>query len=149
MSTYTAEPAKDLFGHLEFYLVEKAPVQLPPGAKEWIVRYGPWITLALIILAIPAVLLALGLGAVMLPFGGARFAAGFSYLTVMLIVTLGMRAAALPGLFARRMSGWTMLFYAQIVSFVFSILSGSIVGGVVGLVLSMYVLFQVRPLYRP
>ena len=133
---------------LDTYFVQKAPVQLPAAAKEWIVTYGPWITLVLIVIAIPPVLLALGIGVLALPFGGAAYAAGFSYVTVVLLVTLGMRALALPGLFARRMSGWTLLFYAQIASFAFSILSGSVVGAVVGLALSLYVLFQVRPLYR-
>jgi len=45
------------------------------------------------------------------------------------------------------MSGWRLVFYAQIVSLVFSLLSGSIVGAVVGTLISMYVLFQVRSLY--
>ena len=97
--------------------------------------YGPWITLVLIAIAIPPLLLALGFG--------------LSYVTIVLLVTIGLRAIALPGLFARKLSGWTLLFYAQLASFAFSLLSGSIVGAALGLTLSLYVLFQVRPLYRP
>ncbi|HQU13748.1 MAG TPA: hypothetical protein PKV70_05825, partial [Thermodesulfobacteriota bacterium] len=40
--------------------------------------------------------------------------------------------AALPGLFARKMSGWRLLFYAQIVSLMFSLLSGNIIGAIIG-----------------
>ena len=54
----------------------------------------------------PPLLFALGIGALALPFGGAAYAAGFSYVTVVLLVTIGLRALALPGLFARRMSGF-------------------------------------------
>ena len=120
---------------LDLYLVQKAPFQIPADAKEWIVTYGPWITLVLIAIAIPPLLLALGFG--------------LSYVTIVLLVTIGLRAIALPGLFARKLSGWTLLFYAQLASFAFSLLSGSIVGAALGLTLSLYVLFQVRPLYRP
>jgi hypothetical protein len=133
---------------LDLYLVQKAPFQLPPDVREWIVTYGPWITLVLMVLAVPVLLLALGIGALGLPFGGVGFAAGFSWLTLMVIVTFGLRAMALPGLFARKISGWTLVFYAQLLSFAFSVLSGSIVFPAIGLLLSLYVLFQVRPLYH-
>jgi hypothetical protein len=148
MTADTNQAPKDLIGFLDFYLVQKAPFQIPNNAKEWIVQYGPWITLVLLILALPPLLLVLGIGAAFMPFGGVGYAAGFTYLTIVLIAQLGLMVAALPGLFARKMSGWRLLFYSQILSFVFSILSGSLVGGVFGLVISMYLLFQVRSLYK-
>jgi len=148
MTADTNQAPKDLIGFLDFYLVQKAPFQIPNNAKEWIVQYGPWITLVLLILALPPLLLVLGIGAAFMPFGGIGYAAGFTYLTIVLIAQLGLMVAALPGLFARKMSGWRLLFYSQILSFVFSLLSGSLVGGVFGLVISMYLLFQVRPLYK-
>ncbi len=148
MTADTNQAPKDLIGFLDFYLVQKAPFQIPANAKEWIVQYGPWITVVLLVLALPPLLFVLGIGAAFMPFGGIGYAAGFTYLTIVLLAQLGLMVAALPGLFARKMSGWQLLFYAQIVSFVFSILSGSVVGGVFGLVISMYLLFQVRPLYK-
>ena len=147
MTADTNQPPKDLIGFLDFYLVQKAPFQIPANAKEWIVQYGPWITVVLLVLALPPLLFVLGIGAAFMPYGGIGYAAGFTYLTIVLIAQLGLMVAALPGLFARKMSGWQLLFYAQIVSCVFSLLSGSVVGAVVGVVISMYVLFQVRPLY--
>ena len=139
---------KDLIGFLDFYLVRKAPFQLPDEAREWIVQYGPWITIVLLVLTLPALLFVLGIGAALVPFGGVGYATGFGYATLGLIAQIGLTLAALPGLFARRMSGWTLLFYARIVSLVFTLLAGSIVSGLVGGLISMYILFQVRPLYK-
>ena len=143
-----AEAPKDLIGFLDFYLVKKAPFQIPDGGREWIVKFGPWITVVLLILTLPSLLFALGLGAILIPFGGVGYATGFGFLTLVIIVEIGLMIAALPGLFARKMSGWTLLFYSQLVSIVYSLLSGSIVGGLVMGLISLYILFQVRPLYR-
>ena len=148
MTADTNQAPKDIIGFLDFYLVQKAPFQIPANAKEWIVQYGPWITVVLLVLALPPLLFVLGIGAAFMPFGGIGYAAGFTYLTIVLIAELGLMVAALPGLFARKMSGWQLLFYAQILSFVFSLLSGSLVGAVVGVVFSMCLLFRVRPLYK-
>ena len=139
---------KDLTGFLDYYLVGKAPVQLPTLAKEWIVQYGPWITVVLLMLSLPALLFVLGVGTALLPFGGVGYAPGYGYLTLGLIVQSGLTVAALPGLFARRMSGWTLLYYARLVSLVFTALAGSIVSALVGGLISMYILFQVRALYK-
>jgi hypothetical protein len=148
MTADTNQAPKDLIGFLDFYLVQKAPFQIPDNAKEWIVQYGPWITVVLLVLALPPLLIVLGLGAALMPFGGIGYATGFTYLTIVLLAQLGLMVAALPGLFARKMSGWQLLFYAQIASFVFSLLSGALVGAIVGALISMYLLFQVRSLYK-
>ena len=148
MTPDAGEAPKDLIGFLDFYLVKKAPFQLPIEAKEWIVKFGPWITIVLLVLALPPLLFVMGLGTMLMPFGGIGYATGFTYLTIGLVVQLGLTIAALPGLFARKMSGWTMLFYAQLVGLAFALLRGSIVGGLLGGLISLYVLFQVRPLYK-
>ena len=139
---------KDLIGFLDFYLVKKAPFQIPDGAREWIVKFGPWITVVLLILTLPLLLVALGIGAFVMPFGGVGYAAGFGFLTIVVIIELGLMIAALPGLFARKMSGWTLLFYSQLVSIVYNILSGNIVGGLIFGLIALYILFQVRTLYH-
>ncbi len=148
MTTPTTEAPKDLMGFLDFYLVKKAPFQIPDAGREWIVKFGPWITVVLLILTLPILLVALGIGAIFVPFGGVGYAGGFGILTLFVIVEIGLMIAALPGLFNRRMSGWRLLFYSQVVSIVYSLLSGSIVGGLLFGLISMYILFQVRGLYR-
>jgi hypothetical protein len=147
-TTTTAEPPKDLIGFLDFYLVKKAPFQIPDAGREWIVKFGPWITLVLLILTLPILLVALGIGAVYMPFGGVGYAAGFGVMTLVVLVELGLMIAALPGLFARKMSGWQLLFYSQLVSIIYNVLTGSIVGGLLFGLIALYILFQVRTLYR-
>jgi len=144
------QPPKDLIGFLDFYLVKKAPVQLPDAAKEWIVKFGPWITLLVILIVLPAVLLALGITATFMPFGGYGYYYGawFAYAWIFLLVTVGLEVLALPGLFARKMSGWRLLFYARLVAILYDVLTYNIVGGLIGGLISMYILFQIRPLYR-
>ena len=64
------------------------------------------------------------------------------------LVEIGLMIAALPGLFNRKMAGWRLLFYSQLVSIVYNLLSGSVIAGLVVGLISLYILFQVRPLYR-
>ena len=46
------------------------------------------------------------------------------------------------------MSAWRLIFYSQLIGIVFSLLSGSILGALVGGVIGLYILFQIRPLYE-
>lgn len=143
-----SKDVQGLIAALDTYLVRRAPVQIPDGGKELIVKFGPWITVVMLILTLPLLLVALGIGAVLSPFAGATAAAGFSITSIFVIVQIALMVMALPGLFARRMSGWTLLFYEQLVSFVHSLLMGSIVSGIIGVVIGMYILFQVREKYH-
>lgn len=139
---------KDLIGFLEFYLVKKAPFQLPDGVKEFLVQWGPWIAIVLMVLSLPVLLFLLGLGALLTPFGGVGYATGFGITALGVIAHFVLMAMALPGLFARKMSGWTLAFYAQLVNIVTSLLSGSFVAAIFGGLIGLYLLFQVRPLYK-
>jgi hypothetical protein len=142
------QPPKDLIGFLDYYLVKKAPFQIPDNAKEWLVQYGPWITMVLLVLTLPFLLFLLGLGTALMPFGGVGYATGFSYLAITVLIEIGLTAASLPGLFARKMSGWTMLFYARLVGFAATLLAGDLISALVGALISLYILFQVRALYK-
>jgi len=142
------QPPKDLIGFLHFYLVTKAPFQLPDAAKEAIVQYGPWVTIVLLVLTLPLLLALLGIGAIFSPFGGVSAAAGFGIVAIGTLVEVGLTIAALPGLFARKIGGWTLIFYARVVSFVTSILALSLASGIVFGLISFYILFQVRPSYK-
>ena len=148
MTADSNEAPKDLVGFLDFYLVKKAPFQIPDEAREWIVQWGPWITVVILVLSLPPLLFVLGIGTALIPFGGVGYAPGFTYLTIGLLAQIGLTVAALLGLFARKTAGWSLLFYAQLVSLVLSLLRGPIVGGIIGALISLYILFQVRPLYK-
>jgi hypothetical protein len=148
MTTTATEAPKDVIGFLDFYLVKKAPFQLPDAAKEFIVKFGPWITIVLLFLTLPLLLVALGIGAFFMPFGGVGYATGFGFLSLFVLAEIALMVAALPGLFARKMAGWRLLFYSQVISIVYSLLSGSVVGGLIFGLIGLYILFQVRPLYQ-
>lgn len=139
---------KDLIGFLDFYLVKKAPFQIPDNAKEWIVKYGPWITVVLLVLMLPAMLFVLGVGSALMPFGGYAYATGFGLAAIFLVINVGLMVAALPGLFARKMSGWNLMFYARLIGIVYSFLSYAFIGGIIGGIIGLYILFQIRPLYK-
>ncbi len=74
MADDTTQAPKDLIGFLDFYLVRKAPFQLPDNVREWIVKFGPWIALVLLVLSLPPLLFVLGIGTVLMPFGGYGYA---------------------------------------------------------------------------
>ena len=138
---------KDLIGFLDFYLVKKAPFQIPEGGREFIVKFGPWITLVLLIISLPALLFVLGVGTFFAPMAGVAAASSFGLSAIFLIVQLGLEVAALPGLFARKMSGWKLLFYSMLVGFVHSLVSYAIIAGIIGTLIGLYILFQVRTKY--
>lgn len=151
-----AAPTKDYKSYLtdlenvcEEYLVKKAPA-IPDNVREAIVKFGPWISLILLIMSAPVILGLLGLGALLTPFsylGG--MGAGFSYTAsiIFTIVVMVMQIIALPGLFKRKMSSWRMMFYAALVETVHNVIIFNLGGLIIGTLLSLYVLFQVRKLY--
>ena len=148
MNTPATRPPPDLIGFLDFYLVTRAPFQISDGGRQVIVRFGPWITVVLLILTLPLLLFALGLGTIYIPFGGIGYASRFGVLTIFVVVQVGLMIAALPGLFAKRMAGWRLLFYSQLIAIVYNTLSGNIVGGLLFGLIALYILFQIRTLYH-
>ena len=146
----STQPPRDLIGFLDYYLVTKAPFQIPEQGKEWLVKFGPWIVIVFAVLSLPLLLALLGLSAIVMPFtGGVGVAAGSGILALGGLVELVLVLVALPGLFARKMSGWTMLFYANLVGIASRLLAGALVSAVLGGLISLYILFQIRPLYKP
>ena len=140
---------KQLEDTLDLYFRQKAPA-LPPNVKEAIVRFGPWIALILIILSLPALLFVLGLGTLLAPFsflGG--ITVGFTYTITMVfsIARLVLEVMALPGLFRRARSGWYLMYYAALLGVVQHVLTFSIVGLIIGSLISFYILFQIREYY--
>ena len=135
---------------LELYLVKKAP-SLPENIKEFIVKYGPYISIVMMALMAPAIIAVLGFSSLAMPFaylGGVRSGFNFSISTIFMIGQLALQIIALPGLFKRAKSAWRLMFYAGLVGLVYSILSGAIVNGLISAVLSLYILFQIKPLYK-
>ncbi len=130
------------------FFTEKAPAQLPENFKNGFVKWFPWVNLVLVVLTIPAVLIllaALGLvttaGAVG-GGGGLRELIGIS----IALIAIVFRILATPGLFKATRGSWVLVYYAELVSVVSSVISLSIFGLAFN-ALFLFILFQVRPLY--
>lgn len=135
---------------LETYLLHKAPA-IPKDVKELIVKYGPWLVLIGLIFSIPAVLAAFGMSAVLSPFlllAGPRLGAGFTIAWVFLAVSLVLEVFALPHLFKRARKGWMLMYYATLLGVIENILMFNIAGLLIGSVLGLYILFQIREYYK-
>ena len=135
------------------YLVTKAPFQLPVGLKDFMVKIAPYLVCLLIILLIPLILALIGLGSYFSGRGSMNhyyYAGGtiFYITSIISVIVLVIEALALPGLFAKKKQGWNLLFYAQLVSVVSTLISGDIVSAILSLVIGMYLLFQVRSYYK-
>jgi hypothetical protein len=140
----------DLEGVIEEYMVKKAP-GLPENIKEIIVKFTPWITVILMVMLAPVVLGVLGLGSLLMPLsflGGVGFGVSHVVTLVLTVVLLVMEALALPGLFKRAKSGWTLMFYASLVSIVSGIFSGGILNTIVSTLIGWYFLFQIKSYYK-
>ena len=46
------------------------------------------------------------------------------------------------------MSGWTLAFYSELVIIVSQLLSGNSLSALIGGLIGLYLLFQIRPLYQ-
>lgn len=136
---------------LDEYMVKKAPFQIPMNGKELIVKISPYLVIIFAVIAIPALLGALGLSAVLAPIaalGGHVWGFGAILSLVVALITLGLELMAVPGLFKRTKGAWRLVFYATIVSLIGSLISYNIVGGLIGAVIGWYILFQVKELYK-
>ncbi len=150
MATQQKASLANLEATLNEYFVKKAPFQLPDGVKEVLVQYGPWVMVVMLVLSLPVLLAAIGLGAFLAPFavlGGAN-AAAFTVGTLFSLASLVFEVVALPGLFKRKKSGWNLLFYSNLVSIAGSVVALNVVGALLTAVISFYFLFQVRSMYK-
>lgn len=161
MDTPQSAPSQGFLKQLEdffdTYLHKKLNIHLPPNVKEWIVKYSPWITLVILILAIPAILALLSLNAFLgsvntmyAPYyhQAYAFTGGMMLQGLIMIASLVLEAMAIPLLIKRSLKGWHLVYYAVLVGAVGQLLGGQIINMIVSLALSMYFLFQVREYYK-
>lgn len=146
--------AKGLVGQLEAlldeYMVKKAPFAIPQGGREFIVTVSPYLVIVMAILAVPALLAALGMSTVLAPvamMGGSTWGASVILSLVFSAAAVVVEVMAVPGLFKRTRAGWRLVFYATIISAVGSLVTFNIIGGIIGAIIGWYILFQVKSLY--
>lgn len=133
---------------LDKYLVKKAPA-IPKDIKEIIVKYSPYLIILSILSIIPSVLAILGLNTLSLPFKlFSRLSFGYTLSTIILLTRVILYIIALPGLFKRQAKSWKYLYYSVLISTLHSVLYFHLVNFLIGTVLSLYVLFQIKSHYK-
>lgn len=139
---------------LDEYLGKKAPA-MPENIKETLVSFAPYLAIIGIVISLPAILAILGIGAMMGPFTaflGASYLASYGigyYIGVIgLIISAVLDGLAVRGLFKRSMGAWRLMYYSALVSFVASILQGSFTSAIIGGLIGLYILFQVKNKYK-
>jgi len=144
----------DLEKMLDEYLFKKAPA-LPENAKETLVKFAPYISILVMVIAIPGILAVIGLGTMLAPFGaflGPAYALsyGIGHTVSMLVmaVTVIMEFMAIPGLFKRLRSAWNLMYWSTLISAVAGLVRGDILSSILSLLIGLYILFQVKSYYK-
>ena len=139
---------------LDEYLGKKAPA-MPENIKETLVSFAPYLAIIGIVLAVPGILAILGISAMLGPlttFMGASYMMSYGpayYIGVVgLIISAVLNGLAIQGLFKRSLGAWRLMYYSSLVSFVASVLQGSFGGALIGVLIGMYILFQVKNKYK-
>lgn len=123
------------------YLVRKAPA-LPAGVKELLVQFGPFL-LILYVVSVALKFLRIDMF-YSVPLGYYGGIAG-TISTVLIVASAALTALAIPGLLQRSRKGWNLLYYS---TFVTALSTLGVVEILVVLLVSMYILFQVKSYYK-
>jgi hypothetical protein len=148
--------------------VYKSAPALPKNAKDWIVKYLPWLTILAAAgsawaaysawhWAHAVASLANYLNQWSALYGGNeivsnRMSAGLWIAFIVLLAEAVIYLAAFPGLKAVKKAGWNFLFLGVLVNLVFGIVTifadyngaGNLIGAIIGAVIGWYFLFQIR-----
>lgn len=158
MSTTKAPDYKASMNQLETmldeYLGKKAPA-MPENIKETLVSFAPYLAIIGIVISFPAIFAILGIGAMMGPFSaflGASYMMSYGvtyYIGIVgLIISAVLEALAIQGLFKRSMGAWRLMYYSSLVTFVASVLQGNLSSAIIGGLIGLYILFQVKGMYK-
>jgi hypothetical protein len=124
--------------------------ELPKGGRDAVVAITPWLALIFGILGIIVALVGLGVFTFLAPIAmlGSGYNAGSGFFYVLLgLVSSALLLIAFPGTKARKMRGWRLLYYSEVVGLIANIVSLSL-GGVFFTLIGFYFLYQIRSYYR-
>lgn len=159
MATTKGSDLKSMLGQLdsllEEYLVKKAPA-LPTNVKEFLVKFAPWMAVIGVVISVPAILALLGLSAFVVPLGflggaltGRPFmGVGYILSVAFLVVMVILEAMSISGLSKRSMGGWRLAYYSVLLSGVQNLVSFNLGGLVIGTLLGLYFLYQIKSHYK-
>lgn len=164
---------KSLEDKMQRYLLNDAPVQIPEGGKKVIVQWAPWISLVIGVLSLLSALslwkFANDANEILdyaNEFGRAYGIqtsevniSMFVYISILFIVAQGLlMVLAFRGLRERsKERGWNYLLYSVLASLAYTVFSlfiedyrgfGSFLFGIIGIVISLYILAQIKSHYK-
>ena len=134
-------------------LVVRAPFQFPKNVTDWIVQYGPWITLVISVLMLPALLALLGAASATGVFAstvGVVVGPAYWLALLILVAQVAVMFASIPMLLKHQRNGWMLLFYANLFNIVYGVVNAfgygvfavsSLIGTAIGAVIGLYILF--------
>lgn len=132
----------------EFFL--KFP-PLPKGGLRVLVKFVPWLALVGGIVGIIVVLLAFGVLSIVSPlmvlFGGMGTATHSFWTLIAVAISSVLLVAAYPGTKARKMRGWTLLFWSEAVSLLSALVSLQVLAILASLFV-FYLLYQIKGYYK-
>lgn len=144
------------------WFVYKAPFQLPVALTDFIVKVGPWVTLILGILLLPAFLAVFTIGSIVgtvgVAYGAYGYQPGVMYWLglIILLAQVIVMFVSIPLLLKQKRNGWLLLFYANIINIVYGLVNsfaygyfalGSIIWTLISAAIAFYILFQIRRYY--
>lgn len=128
--------------------------KVPPLPKSWrdfIAMIIPWFALLFGILGVFGSLAAFGILTFLAPVvalsSGVGAASGGMIGALLALVASVLLLAAFPGTKAKKLSGWTFLFWSEVVSVVSAVVAFSVGGVVMGLI-GFYIIFQIKSYYK-
>ncbi len=151
------EALRQLETKLDEMLVKNAPFQLPEGLRKWLATYA-WIFVLIAFIAGLIGLLALpiiGFASILATFLGRSDVTLLLWLgALFLIVYVVLAWQAFPRLRRMEKTGWDYLYMLTLLGIAHNLLelfgvraaslAGEIIGFIIGTLLSLYVLFQIR-----
>lgn len=139
----------DYLTQVEDWFLKLPP--LPKNGREAIVNITPWIALIFGILGVFAGLAGIGLLTAFSPFlflsNGFNGAAGSILGALLGLIGSALLLAAYPGTKARKVHGWNMLFWSEVVNLIAAVIAVSVSGVVISLIM-FYLLYQIKSYYR-
>lgn len=124
--------------------------KLPANIVDFLVMIAPWLSLIFGIMGVLGALAAFGVWNAVGPYAmywGAGRAGLWQVVIIGGLISSVLSILAFPGLRDRKLQGWTLIFWSQIVS-VAAAVFGMNIGGIIGAAIGFYILFQVKPRYK-
>ncbi|HPJ16890.1 MAG TPA: hypothetical protein PK639_01500 [Candidatus Woesebacteria bacterium] len=134
----------------EEIFVGKLPA-MPQNIKEIIVKIAPYLTIVGLLFSTLALLTVFGTGFALLSVTALDHTGGtykFILNGIFIVVFAVLQIMALPGMFKLTAKSWKLLFYISLLSIVSNLLAFNLGGVVIGGGISLYILFQVKSLYK-